>query len=272
MASAYLSNPVLQGERARQRATDEQVPQALSGWRPTVVLRGDGGYEWGSTTVERRLPPPRDDITITDTNDADNTPARFAIGLSQPIFQGFRTVRETARAEANVAAGQQDLLAVEQEVLLDATAAYMDVVRDREIVALRQRNVGALSSSCAAPLRASTSARSPAPTSSRRGPGRASPRRSCRWRGPTWRRRWRSTSRWSAMRRARWAIPASPIWSRPASRRRWRSPTSSIRCSWPRPSMPRRRASRSASSRPTCCPAYRWRPSSAPATIRARGF
>jgi outer membrane protein len=145
MASAYLSNPVLQGERARQRATDEQVPQALSGWRPTVVLRGEGGYEWGSTTVERQLPPPRDDITITDTNSGDNTPARFAIGLSQPIFQGFRTVNETARAEANVAAGQQDLLAVEQEVLLDATAAYMDVVRDREIVQLRQRNVGALS-------------------------------------------------------------------------------------------------------------------------------
>jgi outer membrane protein len=82
---------------------------------------------------------------VTDTNSGDNTPARFAIGLSQPIFQGFRTVRETERAEANVAAGQQDLLAVEQEVLLDATAAYMDVVRDREIVALRQRNVGALS-------------------------------------------------------------------------------------------------------------------------------
>jgi outer membrane protein len=146
MASAYLSNPVLQGERARQRATDEQVPQALSGWRPTVVLRGEGGYEWGRSTIERPLgPPPRDDVTITDSNSADNTPARFAIGLSQPIFQGFRTVRETARAEANVAAGQQDLLAVEQEVLLDATAAYMDVVRDREIVALRQRNVEALS-------------------------------------------------------------------------------------------------------------------------------
>jgi outer membrane protein len=146
MAAAYLSNPVLQGERARQRATDEQVPQALSGWRPTVVLRGEGGYEWGRSTVERPLgPPPRDDVTVTDTSSADNTPARFAIGLSQPIFQGFRTVRETERAEASVAAGQQDLLAVEQEVLLDATAAYMNVVRDREIVALRQRNVEALS-------------------------------------------------------------------------------------------------------------------------------
>jgi outer membrane protein len=40
MASAYLGNPVLQGERARQRATDEQVPQALSGWRPTVTPEG----------------------------------------------------------------------------------------------------------------------------------------------------------------------------------------------------------------------------------------
>jgi TolC family type I secretion outer membrane protein len=144
MAAAYLGNPVLQGERARQRATDEQVPQALSGWRPTVIVRGDGGYEWDRRAVERRLPPPADDVTVTDTSSADNTPARFAIGLSQPIFRGFRTVSETARAEANVAAGQQDLLAVEQEVLLDAIAAYMDVLRFREIVILRQRNVEAL--------------------------------------------------------------------------------------------------------------------------------
>jgi TolC family type I secretion outer membrane protein len=143
MSAAYLGNPVLQGERARQRATDEQVPQALSGWRPTVIVRGDGGYEWGSTTVKRRIPPPVD-TTITDTATGDNTPARFAIGLSQPIFRGFRTVSETERAEANVAAGKQHLLSVEQQVLLDATAAYMNVLRDREIVTLRQRNVAAL--------------------------------------------------------------------------------------------------------------------------------
>lgn len=147
MASAYLSNPVLQGARAGQRALDEQVPQALSGWRPTVILDGSGGYEWDSRTVEQPLgrPPPRSDVTVTDTNSGDNTPARVSIGLSQPIFQGFRTVNDTARAEAAVAAGQQNLLAVEQEVLLDATEAYMNVVRGREIVTLRQRNVEALS-------------------------------------------------------------------------------------------------------------------------------
>ncbi|MGI9464790.1 MAG: TolC family outer membrane protein, partial [Aestuariivirgaceae bacterium] len=41
LTSAYQSNPALRAERARQRATDELVPQALSGWRPTVTAVGD---------------------------------------------------------------------------------------------------------------------------------------------------------------------------------------------------------------------------------------
>jgi outer membrane protein len=145
MASAYLGNPTLQAERARQRATDEQVPQALSGWRPTVVMRVDGGYDWGRSTTERQaaLPVPNPP-TVARTTSEDSTPTRLSIGLSQPVFSGFRTVSETARAEANVAAGAQVLLAVEQQVLLNASVAYMDVLRDREIVILRQRTVEAL--------------------------------------------------------------------------------------------------------------------------------
>ena len=34
MISAYTGNPTLKGERERQRETDEQVPQALSGGVP----------------------------------------------------------------------------------------------------------------------------------------------------------------------------------------------------------------------------------------------
>jgi outer membrane protein len=147
MGAAYLSNPDLQAERARLRATDEEVPQALSGWRPTVSVDVTGGYEWGQSTSEGPAPVPvgvQDPPIVTRTTDGDNTPARFAINLSQPIFRGFRTVNETARAEATVAAGQQTLLQVEQQVLFAAASAYMDVLRDREIVVLRQRNVEAL--------------------------------------------------------------------------------------------------------------------------------
>jgi hypothetical protein len=37
LAKAYQTNPQLNAERARQRATDENVPQALAGYRPQIV-------------------------------------------------------------------------------------------------------------------------------------------------------------------------------------------------------------------------------------------
>ena len=36
LAAAYQTNPTLQAQRAQLRATDEGVPQALSGWRPSL--------------------------------------------------------------------------------------------------------------------------------------------------------------------------------------------------------------------------------------------
>ena len=49
MASAYVTNPSLNAARAGQRATDELVPRALSGWRPSVTVQGNVQAEWGST-------------------------------------------------------------------------------------------------------------------------------------------------------------------------------------------------------------------------------
>src|ERR1700755_2265968 len=44
LAYAYNNNPQLLAQRAALRATDESVPQALSGWRPTVNFSAQGGY------------------------------------------------------------------------------------------------------------------------------------------------------------------------------------------------------------------------------------
>ncbi len=44
LAATYASQPALLAERARLRSTDENVPQALAGWRPTVVMAGTIGY------------------------------------------------------------------------------------------------------------------------------------------------------------------------------------------------------------------------------------
>ncbi len=129
LAFAYGGNPALRAERARQRATDEAVPQALSGWRPVIVADADAGVVWANSSRGRGK---------------DRQPFGAAVTLSQPVFRGFRTVSGTARAEAIVSAGRQNLLAVEQQVLLDAASAYMNVIRDRNILGLRQKNVSAL--------------------------------------------------------------------------------------------------------------------------------
>lgn len=140
-ALAYETNPTLRSARAGQRATDENVPQALSGWRPQVAVQGELGWEHVRTKNIPNTSGVGDDFI--DSADQTN-PTSIAIGLSQPIFRGFKTVEGTKQAQATVQAGRQDLLATEQQVLFDATQAYMDVWRNRRVVSLRQKNVQVL--------------------------------------------------------------------------------------------------------------------------------
>ena len=131
MASAYSGNPTLRAERARQRATDEATPQALSGWRPTVEAAASAGV------VDTKTKP-------IPGNTRTTNPADISITLTQPVFRGFKTVKGVKQAEATVEAGRQNLLAVEQQTLFDTVTAYMNVIRDRRVLQLRQRNVKTL--------------------------------------------------------------------------------------------------------------------------------
>ena len=125
LAMAYRNNPTLEARRAALRAVDETVSQALSGWRPTVSANVSAG---------RRS---------TDNSGADSVvldPRSGEIRVSQPLFRGFRTVEGTRQAEADVLAGREDLRSTEQQVLLDAVVAYVDVLRDQAVVELRSNN------------------------------------------------------------------------------------------------------------------------------------
>jgi len=129
LGAAYSSNPTLRAERARQRATDEGVAQAYSGWRPTIIATGD------LARVD------------TDTKGANNTtvnPYNVDVTLNQPIFRGFRTVNGIEQSEHEALAGQENLRDVEQTVFLEGVTAFMDVLRDARIVAFRRENVGIL--------------------------------------------------------------------------------------------------------------------------------
>lgn len=129
LATAYKNNPSLAAQRAALRATDEGVPQALAGWRPTVTLTSEAGklyqdFQPASSTA-------RDD-TIT--------PMSVGVAVSQPLYRGGRTEAQVANAEALVQAGRQDLVSVERKVLQDGVTAYMDVLRDQAVVDLTRNN------------------------------------------------------------------------------------------------------------------------------------
>lgn len=132
LASAYRLNPRLDAERARLRATDEEVARANSGFRPTLSGSADINYE------KRETKP-------SSTGDGELYPKGYDVTARQNIFNGFSTLHGLREAEAGVRAGRENLRTVEQEVLLQAVTAYMDVVRDQAIVRLRENNVNVLS-------------------------------------------------------------------------------------------------------------------------------
>ncbi|HET8645492.1 MAG TPA: TolC family protein, partial [Vicinamibacteria bacterium] len=132
LAAAYKFNPRLDAGRALQRATDEEVPRALSGYRPQVTGSADTSYQKQIT-----------EGPLVSSNTESN-PRGYTVGAVQPLFRGFRTVSAVSAAEATVRAGWETLRITEASVLLEAVTAYGDVVRDTAIVKLRENNVTVL--------------------------------------------------------------------------------------------------------------------------------
>src|SRR5262249_32149668 len=131
LSAAYKFNPRLDAARATLRATDEEVPRALSGYRPSITGSADTSFRHITT----------DPRTVAN---GDSNPRGYQIGMVQPLFRGFRTVNAVNAAEATVRAGRETLRLAEESVLLEAVTAYGDVVRDTAIVRLRENNVTVL--------------------------------------------------------------------------------------------------------------------------------
>jgi outer membrane protein len=146
LSSAYTQSTQLGGARAQQRATDEQVPQALSNWRPTITVTG--GITRTHTGTD---PQPTEPISLFSTQTKKvvgtygyNTEKTAGVQIVQNIYRGGRTEAQTSQATNVVKAGQAQLKATEQAVLLQAATSYLDVVRDQSTVDLNASNESVL--------------------------------------------------------------------------------------------------------------------------------
>ena len=134
LVQAYQNNPSLNAQRAALRATDENVPQALSGYRPKLSVTANAGYNYNqqsSTSQSEAL--------------AETFVSRgYGANTSYTLFNGYQTANQARRAESQVDAARETLRVTEQQVLLDAATAYMNLLRDKAIVDLNRSNVDVL--------------------------------------------------------------------------------------------------------------------------------
>src|SRR5579862_3685905 len=144
LARAYENNPQLNAQRAIVRQDDEGVPQALSGYRPTITANATVGREYTNT---KNIIPPTPPILPTGARFGDRgltTPYSVGATASQTFFNGERTANNVRQAESKVSAARETLRVMEQTVLLAAATVYMDMSRDSADLEVQHNNVRVL--------------------------------------------------------------------------------------------------------------------------------
>ncbi|MEH6525317.1 MAG: TolC family outer membrane protein [Sneathiella sp.] len=133
LAATYQNNPTLQAQRASVRGVDENVSQAISGWRPEVFATADASAQHSNTN-----------ITNNPGGSKDTTPTQATLTVSQPVYTGGITDATTKSAEATVLAARESLLSTEQAIYQQAVSAYVSVLSGTAVVDLNNNNVAVL--------------------------------------------------------------------------------------------------------------------------------
>jgi outer membrane protein len=141
LVRAYQTNPQLNSQRAQVRVTDENVPQALSGYRPKVSITASAGVQYTDVVTTAGGTPTQ--IVRTPVH-GTNAPRSAGLTVSQTMFNGYQTANRTRAAESQVSAAREALRVLEQGVLLQAATVYMDYLRDAANVEVQRSNVRVL--------------------------------------------------------------------------------------------------------------------------------
>ena len=124
LTSAYQNNPTILSALLNVKATAENIALAKSAKMPGIAATAtvSNSYTAGGT------------FTVEPT-------ATVGVGMSQTIFDNFKSDADIEAARAYTEASRYSLANSEQNVLLAVVQAYMGVVQNTQLVQLRQENV-----------------------------------------------------------------------------------------------------------------------------------
>lgn len=124
--SAVLNSPEVVSKWHNYKAADEEVGVARGGFLPRVDLTAGAGRE------SLKQPP------LNQKNDYTRT--GYVLSLNQMLFDGFATRNEVRRLNKAKLVRYYELLDASENVALEASRAYMDVMRYRFLFNLAEDN------------------------------------------------------------------------------------------------------------------------------------
>jgi outer membrane protein len=152
LSRAYMGNPDLNQQRASVRATDENLPRALSGFRPTVTATGTAGAQYED--LREPLSSSSSGSSSSSSGGSGSTgrihiktltfPRSAGVTIQQNFYNGERTRNSSKQAESQIDAARETMRLTEQNTLQNGATAYMNVLRDTAILNLRKNNITVL--------------------------------------------------------------------------------------------------------------------------------
>lgn len=131
LAMAYRNSGLLEQNRALLRAADEDVAATVARLKPILNWTADVTYDYARTPS---IPGP-------GSRRSGDTDLNAGITAQLLMYDFGQTHFQIEAAKESVLATRQALIAIEQQVLLRAVQAFMNVQRNYEFVALRESNV-----------------------------------------------------------------------------------------------------------------------------------
>lgn len=142
LTRAFLENPEINQQRANVRIRDEDAPKALAGMRPSASIQANAGVQHSNIKIPLRVPIINQRVNILD--DYVGYPRGASFIASQTLYDGGRAANAVLQAESGVFAARAFMRFKEQATLQDGAMAYMNVMRDTAVLALRSNNVAVL--------------------------------------------------------------------------------------------------------------------------------
>jgi outer membrane protein, adhesin transport system len=132
VAIGVSTNPEYGVVATNRRATDAELRQARALYLPSVDVRADTGEEYSD-----------DPATRAGIGDDTESMWRYEAGvtLTQLLFDGFETKYENLRQEARVLSASNRVQEAAELIGLSIVEAYLEVLRQREILKISRDNV-----------------------------------------------------------------------------------------------------------------------------------